>query len=165
MGYRKLLARQPRTLRRGVSVAGAAALTALGTLSVTGCGGTGPAPGHGPVVAQLPVPFQPAGPAGKMTVMPVRVTAGQRFTIEVDTADYPDFWTEAGAGPDPRVVQAAGDFPDAACPGQEVGCAIPYLYAFVARSRGTTTMTWEYHQGNAGSPPSVTYVAIDITVG
>ena len=131
---------------------------------MTGCGGAGPAPGHGPVVAHLPVPFQSAGPAGKMTVVPVRVTAGQRFSVKVDAVDYPDFWTEAGAGPDARVVQAAGDFPDAACPGQEAGCAIPYLYAFVARGRGTTTMTWEYRQGHASAPPSVTYLAIAITV-
>jgi hypothetical protein len=165
MGYLKLLAHRRRTLSRGVSVAGAAALSALGALLVTGCGGTGAAPDHGPVVAQLPIPFQPAVPAGKMTVVRVHVTAGQRFSIKVDTVDYPDFWTEAGAGPDAQVVQAAGDFPDGACPGQEVGCAIPYLYAFVARSRGTITMTWEYHQGHAGSPPSVTYVAIDIAVG
>jgi hypothetical protein len=165
MGYRMLLARRRRTLRRGAGAAGAAALTALGALLMTGCGGTGPAPGHGPVVARLPIPFQPAGPAGKMTVMPVHVTAGQQFSIEVDTVDYPDFWTEAGAGTNSQIVQAAGDFPEATCPGQEVGCAIPYLYAFVARSRGTTSMTWEYHQGNAGSPPSVTYLAIDITVG
>ena len=164
MRYRKLLPRQRRTLRRGVSVTGAAALAALGALLVTGCSGTGPAPDHGPVVAQLPAPFQPAGPAGKMTVVPVHVTAGQRFSIKVDAVDYPDFWTQAGAGPDAQVVQAAGDFPDAACPGQQAGCAIPYLYAFVARSRGTTTMTWQYHQGHAGAPPSVTYLAIDITV-
>ncbi len=164
MGYLKPLARRRGTLRRGVSVAGVAALSALGALLVTGCGGAGPAPGHGPVVAQLPIPFQPAVPAGKMTVVRVHVTAGQRFSIKVDTVDYPDFWAEAGAGPDARVVQAAGDFPDGSCPGQEAGCAIPHLYAFVARSRGTTTMTWEYHQGHAGSPPSVAYVAIDIAV-
>lgn len=164
MGYHKPLARQRRTSRLGVSAAGAAALTAVGALLATGCGGTGLAPDHGPVVAQLQIPFQSAGPAGKMTVVPVHVTAGQRFSIKVDTVDYPDFWTEAGAGPDARIVQAAGDFPDAACPGQQAGCAIPYLYTFVARGRGTTTMTWEYHQGHAAAPPSVTYLAVDITV-
>ena len=26
------------------------------------------------------------------------------------------------------------------------------------------TMTWEYHQGHAAAPPSVTYLTIDITV-
>jgi len=79
---------------------------------VTGCGGAGPAPGHGPVVAHLPVPFQSAGPAGKMTVVPVRVTAGQRFSVKVDAVDYPEgvgdellkrhrFWRDIGTVGEP----------------------------------------------------------------
>ncbi len=164
MGHVRMLAGQRRTVQRGVITAGVAALAAGCALLVTGAGGTHPAPGHGAVVAELAIPFRATGTAGKTDVILVRVGVGQRFSIWVDAVDYYAYWREVGTTPSPRVVRAVGEFPDGACPAQVAGCAIPYLYTFVASSRGTTTMTWQYRQGYSRSRPSATLVAVDITV-
>jgi hypothetical protein len=152
-----------RTVLGGVIAAGAAALAVTIALLVTGGGGTDPAPGHGPVVARLPIPFLAARRAGTTDVIHVRVRVGQRFSIRAGAVDYYAFWTET-TGPDPQIVRAAGQFADGRCQAQVAGCAIPYLYTFVARSRGTTAMTWRYRQGYTNSQPSVSLVAVDITV-
>jgi hypothetical protein len=164
MGHGRMLAGQRGMVGRGVIAAGVAALAAVLALLVTGGSGTDPAPDHGTVVARLPIPFRVAGAAGKTDVIAVRVRAGQRFSIWVDAVDYYAFWRAAGTRPDPQVVRAAGEFADGTCPAQVAGCAIPYLYTFVARHRGTTTMTWQYRQGYTRTQPSVTRVAVDITV-
>jgi hypothetical protein len=144
-------------------IAAALALAAAVAVVVMMAGG-GTAPDRGPVVARLAIPFRAVGKAGTTDVIPLRVKVGQRFSIWVDAVQYYAFWTEA-ARPYPQVVHTAGEFADATCSAQVAGCGIPYLYSFVARNRGTTTMTWKYRQGYTSSLPSVTLVAFDITVG
>lgn len=161
MDHGTLLAGTRRTARRAVIAVGGTVLAAAVALLVMGAGGK--APDHGPVVAQLPIPFRAAADGHRADVIRVRVGVGQRFAIRVDAVDYYAFWRETGTVLDPRVVEMLGEFPDGSCPAQVAGCAVPSLYGFVARGRGTTTMTWQYRQGYR-SRPSAALVAVDITV-
>jgi hypothetical protein len=132
-------------------------------------------PDHGLVVGQLPNPPQPASTQGNTDVVHLNVTVGERFSIKVDRIDFPDFWAEVGARPNPRIVQVAGDLDANSCPGTVAGCAISYFHVLVARSRGTTTMTWKYeglsckvarpgHTRDGYSCPAARLVTFDITV-
>jgi hypothetical protein len=163
MGQGTRVAGRHGLARRGMIAAGSAALAAATAVLVAGCGGANPPASHGRVVARLPIPFQAAGPAGTTKVIPVRVRPGQRFSIWVEAVGYPAFWREVGPAPDRRIVRAAGEIPDGTCPPQETGCATSSFYTFVARSPGTTTVTWQYRQGDA-SHQSSARVAVDITV-
>lgn len=125
-----------------------AAVTAVAAmacaLGVTACSGGGSqARAHGRVLAALPIPFRPSHAGGAERVA-LGVRTGQRFAIKVATSDGPYWWTQA-ARPDGRILRVAGNFDDGHCPAGQVGCRVPYFHTLVARSPGTTTMTWRYH--------------------
>jgi hypothetical protein len=174
MGQRTLRSALSRRRHRAVVATALAPLIAAGALMLAGFG-AGTAPGHGLVVGHLQDPFRPAGAPGNIDVVHLNLTVGERFSIKVDRVDFPDFWAEAGARPDPRIVHVAGDIDANSCPGTVAGCAISYFHVLVARSRGTTTMTWKYeglsckaarpgHTSNGYTCPAVTLVTYDITI-
>jgi hypothetical protein len=105
------------------------------------------------VVAHLAIPFRPAVAAGKADVIPIAVTAGQRFSIKVDTSDGPYAWSQAGTAPDPRTVTLAGNFNAGSCAPDLVGCRVPYFHTLITRGRGTTTMSWKYHDYRCAHAP------------
>ena len=132
-------------------------LLAVVGLLVSGCsGGTGRhhARAHGQVVAFLPIPYSPPLGTHGPQVMSAVVTAGQRFSVKVDTSDGPIYWAQSGAKPDPRLVRQAGDVDDGHCPKLLVGCRVPFFSVLVALRSGTTTMTWTYHALDCPATPS-----------
>jgi len=132
------------------------ALLAAGCVLAAACsaGPSHPGHDHGVVVADLPIPFSPVAAPGKPDIMAITVTAGERFSIKVDTSDGPFYWAQSGARPDPRLIRAAGDINDGHCAPGLVGCRVPYFHTLIARHAGTTTMTWAYHAlGCPATPP------------
>jgi hypothetical protein len=124
----------------------AAALVGGCVLTATACGNGGsPAHDHGKVVARLPIPFTSRVAAETADVIKVTVAVGQRFSVKVATSDGPFYWSQAGAAPDPRLVKVAGDFNDGQCAANLVGCRVPFFHTLLARGKGTTTMSWLYH--------------------
>jgi hypothetical protein len=118
------------------------------------------------VVAELPIPLaSPATP-----VVNVAVSVGQRFSVKVDTSDGPYEWSEIGPAPDRQLVKLAGNFDDGHCDSKAVGCRVPYFHTLLAKTRGTTTMTWHLRdfncQDNLASNPDCTHntVKFKITV-
>ncbi len=147
----------------------------LSLLAAAACAGPAAAQDHGRVVAHLTIPFRPASVTGQTEVIKVAVRSGQRFSVKIETSDGPFFWSQAGRWPDPRVVRLAGDFNDGSCASGMAGCRVPYFHTLLARARGTTTMSWKYHDLRCRSVrkrmtqatrscPSVTVVTFDITV-
>ncbi|HUZ52621.1 MAG TPA: hypothetical protein VMU94_08825 [Streptosporangiaceae bacterium] len=147
----------------------------LSLLAAAACAGPAAARDHGHVVAHLTIPFRPAAVTGKTEVIKVAVSSGQRFSVKVDTSDGPFFWNQTGSRPDPRVVRLAGDVNDGGCASGMVGCRVPYFHTLLARARGTTTMSWKYHDLRCQAVrkrmtqatrecPSVTVVTFYITV-
>ncbi len=178
-GVRYSAAGRPgRSARRLVSVAALAVAAVVSLVTAVACAGpAAPQPRHdqGLVVAHLSIPFRPAAAAGKAEVIQIAVTVGQRFSIKVDTSDRPYYWSQAGTGPDPRLVRLAGNFDEGRCAPGLVGCRVPYFHTLVARGRGTTMVSWKYHDLRceatpksaspaSGSCPSVTLVTFDIMV-
>jgi hypothetical protein len=164
-------ARLVRSMRgTAVLLAAAAILVFAAACGIAG----GTADQHGVVVGHLPIPFLPPKDArGKAEVIAVTVRAGQRFSVEVDTADAPEYWTQTGAGPDSRIVRVVGDFNAGSCPSGVEGCRVPYYHTLIARSPGTTMMTWIYNAASCRAPailrarkqcPSVREVQFDIDV-
>jgi hypothetical protein len=173
--------------RRLVNAAALTAAAVSGLLAVAACGGPAtPSHDHGRVVAHLAIPFQPPVATGNPDIIRVTVTVGQRFSIKVDTSDGPFDWSQL-TRPDPRIAWLAGNFGDGSCAAGLVGCRVPYFHTLIARGRGTTAMSWKYHDlrceaaqataspGPSASPgasarpgigpcPSVTRVTFDITV-
>lgn len=157
----------------------AAAVTVVAVvclLTAAACAGPGGqrAPDHGLVLAHLTIPFRPATASGKADLIQLTVKPGQRFSIKIDTSDGPYDWSQVTA-PDPRIARLAGNFDDGSCAPGLVGCRVPYFHTLIARTRGTTMMSWKYHDLRceaaqaAASPPSrscptVTLVTFDITV-
>jgi hypothetical protein len=128
---------------------------------------------HGVVIGHLSIPFMPNITTGGAEIIAVTVQAGQRFSVEVDTSDGPEWWTQTGAGPDSRIVKVVGNFNVGSCPADMTGCRVPYYRTLIARSPGTTTMTWRYNSAPCRAPttspaskqcPSVTEVQFDIDV-
>ena len=147
----------------------------LSLIAAAACGTRVVAPDHGRVVAYLTIPFRPAATTGTAEVVRVAVSSGQRFSVKVDTSDGPFYWNQTGSRPDPRVVRLAGNFDEGSCAAGMTGCRVPYFHTLLARSRGTTTMSWKYHDLHCQavrkrmtqatrSCPSVTVVTFDITV-
>src|ERR1022692_746413 len=147
----------------------------LSLIAAAACAGPAAARDHGRVVAHLTIPFRPAAVTGKTEVIRVAVRSGQRFSVKVDTSDGPFYWNQTGRRPDARVVRLAGDFNEGSCASGMVGCRVPYFHTLLARARGTTTMSWQYHDLRCQavrkrmtqatrSCPSVTVVTFDITV-
>jgi len=147
---------------------------ALISVSVVACGSSSATTiDHGVVVGRLHIPFLPKPTTGSAYVVIVTVRAGQRFSVDVDTSDGPAWWTQAGARPDPAIVKVVGDFNIGSCPANETGCRVPYYHTLIARSPGTTTMTWRYNTAPCRAPrtsparkqcPSVRDVQFDINV-
>jgi hypothetical protein len=128
---------------------------------------------HGAVIGHLHIPFVPTVTSGSADVIMVTVREGQRFSVEVDTSDGPQWWTQAGPGPDSRIVKVIGDFNVGSCPANVAGCRVPYYHTLLARSPGATTMTWRYNTAPCRAPstspaskqcPSVRDVQFDIDV-
>jgi hypothetical protein len=154
------------------------AVFAAGLLTAAACAGPGappPAPDHGFVAGHLTIPFRPPATAAAADIIAITVSAGQRFSIKVDTSDGPYYWSQAGPGPDSRLLRLAGDFNDGKCAPALVGCRVPYFHTLIARVRGTTAMSWRYHDLTCpaapktasppgGSCPAVTTVTFDITI-
>jgi hypothetical protein len=148
----------------------------LSLIAAAACAGPAAAQDHGRVVAHLAIPFRPgAVTTGTTEVIRVAVNRGQRFSVKVETSDGPFFWNQTGRRPDPRVVRLAGDFNQGSCAAGMAGCHVPYFHTLLARARGTTTMSWRYHDLRCQavrkrmtqatrSCPSVTIVTFDITV-
>jgi hypothetical protein len=116
---------------------------ALGTAACSSGGGHGR--DHGTVLARLPIPFRAAPGSRGTERIALIVRAGQRFAVKVATSDGPYWWTQSAPAPDARIVRAVGNIDDGSCPSGQAGCRVPYFRTLVARSRGTTTMTWRYH--------------------
>src|SRR5262249_39702607 len=155
--------RRPLPARR-LSLLAVAAATAGLALAAAACSAAAPParPGdHGPGVALLPLPSRLTARAGGRELITVTVSAGQRFSIKIDTSDGPFWWSQSGP-PDPRIVRLAGDFNQGSCAPGLVGCRVPYFHTLLARGTGSTTMTWTYHHppcqpaANAASPDSTT---------
>lgn len=133
-------------------------------LAVTACSGNGKysAHDHGKVVAHLPIPYTSRLASGKTEVIRLAVAVGERFSVKVDTSDGPLYWRQVGTAPDPLLVKVVGDFNDGHCAADLVGCRVPFFHVLAARARGTTTMSWRYHNlscaasgkapGHAGHP-------------
>jgi hypothetical protein len=169
---------RPRSARQRSLVAALMAAAAGWALAAAACSSTAPSHrshDHGLVVAHLSIPFRPAAGAGGRELITVTVSAGQRFSVKVDTSDGPYWWSQSGTPPDPRIVRLIGDFNQGSCAPGLVGCRVPYFHTLLARSSGMTTMTWTYHQppcqaaAKAPSPastacPKVTVVIFDISV-
>jgi hypothetical protein len=143
-------------------------------IAAAACAGPASAQDHGRVVAHLTIPFRPGAVTGTTEVIRVAVNRGQRFSVKVETSDGPFFWNQTGR-PDPRVVGLAGDFNQGSCAAGLAGCRVPFFHTLLARARGTTTMSWRYHDLHCQavrkrmtqatrSCPSVTIVTFDITV-
>lgn len=168
--------RVPRSARLAPYLRRMAVLLTAAGISVfaAACASAAPAADrHGTVIGHLAIPFLPKAAPGNADVIMVTVRAGQRFSVEVDTSDGPEWWTQAGAGPDSRIVKALGDFNIGSCPSDQAGCRVPYYHTLIARSPGTTTMTWTYHASSCRAPvisparkqcPSVRDVQFDIDV-
>lgn len=137
-----------RSMAARICLAAAAAVVAL---TAAACGGRA-APDHGRVVAQLGIPFRPTGANGAQVVS-VTVSHGQRFSIKVGTSDGPYWWTQS-TRPDARFVAFAGNYDEGSCPTGLVGCRVPYFHTLVASGRGSTTMSWTYHDPNCQATPS-----------
>jgi hypothetical protein len=131
----------------------AAGVVGASLVAATACGGSAdPAShDHGRVVAHLPIQPPPHRVVGEHGIIHLTVPVGQRFSVKVDTSDGPFFWDEAGSPPDPRLARFVGDFNDGYCGADQYGCRVPYFHTLLARSRGTTTMTWRFH--NVSCPP------------
>lgn len=152
-----------------------ALVAVVSLIAAAACAGQAAAQDHGRVVGHLTIPFRPAAVTGTTEVIRVAVNRGQRFSVKVETSDGPFFWNQTGDRPDPRVVRLAGDFNQGSCGSGMVGCRVPYFHTLLARARGTTTMSWRYHDLRCQaerkrmtqatrSCPSVTIVTFDITV-
>ncbi len=148
-----------------------AAAMSVGAAACSRSGAT--ASDHGVVIGHLSIPFVPKTATGNAEVISATVRAGQRFSVEVDTSDGPEWWTQTGIGPDSRLVKVVGDFNVGSCPAGVTGCRVPYYHTLLARSPGTTTMTWKYNAAPCRAPatspvrkqcPSVTEVQFDIDV-
>jgi hypothetical protein len=162
--------------RNSVTAGTLTAVFAASLLTVVACASPGAPPthDHGFVAAHLTIPFRPVAAAVAADIIPITVSAGQRFSIKVETSDGPYFWSQEGT-PDPRLIRLVGDFNEGNCAPAQVGCRVPYFRTLVARARGATTMSWKYHDlscapaPRTASPPSgactrVTTVTLDITI-
>ncbi|HEY6276402.1 MAG TPA: hypothetical protein VIX86_08715 [Streptosporangiaceae bacterium] len=146
------------------------------SLLMAACSGPhAPSHNHGVMAGHLTIPFEPAATAGKAEIIPIAVTVGQRFSIKVDTSDGPYWWAPVGPAPDPRLVRLVGNFNDGSCSPSLVGCRVPYFHTLSAHARGTTAMSWQYHDpgcvrapGTASPPsrlcPPVAIVTFTITI-
>lgn len=82
---------------RQLSLLAVAAATGL-ALAAAACSAAAPPTrtrDHGRVVALLPIPFQPAAPAGGRELITVTVSAGQWFSIKTDASDGPLWWSQS----------------------------------------------------------------------
>ncbi len=122
----------------------AAAAMSVGATACSRSGAT--VSDHGAVVGHLAIPFRPPVAKGPAEIIEVTVRAGRRFSIEVDTSDGPQWWTQIAA-PDSRLLTVVGDFNLGSCPADVTGCRVPYYHTLLARSPGETTMTWKYNSG------------------
>jgi hypothetical protein len=129
----------------------AVAVVVMAVLGVVACGAQPPAPSH---VVTLGMTSAGTLPDSTTAVL---LHPGEQLSVRYPHTDSPGYWTQTGAGDQKVLATGAQTRVGTPCPTDAVGCPDTMQQAYVARTTGTSTLTWTFQgvlPGTFGATPS-----------